>query len=423
MLISFAVENHRSIRDRVELSFVAERKPTVAGRAGLPVPGFDMELVPALALLGANGSGKSNLLDAIEYVQQAVERSQARWPADGPPPREAFQGASATPSRYELSFTAFDVVYDYRFAVGPDAIVWEALDYAPRGPKSWAKLFERQTDPSGRVMIDAGRQLKGPRAAAVAATRPNSLFLSSAAQNNHEILGGVHRVIVRGLKAGAPHDRARRGQYTQARYLGGDAEYQRRLSAFVASADLGIEGVEVREEQTDLDPAYLKLVPPGPNGEWPPRARVRTRFRHRGVGELDLSQQSAGTRAWFEWAALVLDSLDGGLVLGADELDAHLNVVLASQIVTLFQSAETNTRGAQLLFNLQDPGVITDAGLGRDQVWVVEKDEDGATTVVPVTDYSPRPELDVGRLYRHGRVGGLPVVDEPLLHAVVGREG
>lgn len=431
MFISFAVTNHRSLRDRSELSFVAERSSPGADRAHLPVPGFDLEVVPAVAIVGANGSGKSNVVDALAYARSAVGESQARWPATSPPPRAPFltrHGPSPEPSTYELTFAIDDAVYEYEFSVDSRAVTHEQLAYAPNGPRSRTRLFTRRTRASGAVDIEFGRRLKGPRAAAEAATRANSLFLSSAAQNNHRMLLPIWRWLVEGLRTATPHDRHPRAGYTAGRLLHGDRPYRERLRKFVASADLGIEDVNVREVELpeEMVRQMRELIGFFDADSTPADDEtlvdLRTQFTHRGdVGLLDLGDESAGTKAWFEWAAPVIDTLDAGAVLAADELDAHLNELLAGRIVSSFQAVDTNRHGAQLLFATQDPYVLTVAELGRDQVWVAEKSLDGGTSLVPVTDFHPRRSWEVGRAYRHGRFGGLPVIDDDdLLEALSG---
>lgn len=424
MLISFAVSNHRSIRERVELSLVAEKKPTAEGRATLHVPGFELAVVPVVAIVGPNGSGKSNVVDALAYAASAIVQSQGQWDPDEPPPRAPFKTASGPlegPSVFEFTFAVDACVYEYSFAVGAEAIESERLLVARRGPRSWSKLFERHTY-GNRVEISYGRSLAGPRAAAEAATRPNSLFLSAAAQNNHPELSVVRRWVRDNLRMATLGTRAARAEYTARRIRDADDEYRARLRKFICSADLGLRDVSVREvplPEDHVDALRKVLAAAGfdeGSEDFKDLKDLVTTFEHSGdVGSLELSEESAGTRVWFEWAAPVIDALDYGQVLGADELDAHLNRYLAAEIVRAFQSAETNRREAQLIFNAQDPALLSIAGIARDQAWITQKNEHGATMLIPVTEFSPQRRWDIGNAYSHGRFGGLPVVDEETL--------
>jgi energy-coupling factor transporter ATP-binding protein EcfA2 len=425
MLISFAATNHRSILDRIELSLVAETRPTGISRAGLRVPGFEFDLVPAVALLGPNGSGKSNVLDALRFVSSAVADSQNTWRPEQPPPRTPFRlkdGPNQALSSYEVVFAVGGAVYQYAFDVGSERIENETLDVFQNGPRSRARLFERSSTQAGEVEIHAGRRLVGPRTAAVAATRPGSLFLSAAAQNNHKQLTPIWSWLANSYRYAGPSDTVGLEHQTHLAFLHGDDERKQRLREFLASADLGIAGVTVTEEampEEDVSQIRQMFAVVAPDkeltfeGDW---SLPSVMFDHRGlVGRIELDRESAGTQAWYQWAGPVIDSLDSGEVLAADELDSHLNDQLASQIVMAFQSPETNRQAAQLLFTAQDPAVVTNAGLGRDQLWIVEKSSEGSTELTPATDFRGRREWDAGQAFRHGRYGGLPVIDTPRL--------
>ena len=430
MLISFAAANHRSILDRIELSLVAEARPTGNSRASLRVPGFDLDVVPAVALLGANGVGKSNVLDALRFISNAVEFSHNSWHPKEPPPRTPFRrknGPDLTPSSYEVVFAVGGAVYEYAFEVGPVRVERETLDVFERGPRSRARLFERSSTPTGEAEVRAGRRLMGPRAAAIAATRPESLFLSAAAQNNHGQLTPIWSWIAKSCTYIGPSDGPRGSYSTDRAFLDGDDDLKQRLREFLASADLGIADVAVTEEaMPEEDVSRIRRIIAAAVPDEAEDLRVddwslpRTVFGHRGlVGNLELDHESAGTQAWYQWAGPVIEALDSGTVLAADELDAHLNDHLASQIVAGFQSPATNGRSAQLLFTAQDPAVVTNAGLGRDQLWIVEKASAGTTELTPATDFRGRREWDTGQAFRHGRYGGLPVIDTPSLRRVL----
>ena len=110
----------------------------------------------------------------------------------------------------------------------------------------------------------------------------------------------------------------------------------------------------------------------------------------------------------------MLDALDGGNVLLADELDASLHPRRAEQLIRLFQDRVTNPNGAQLLFNAHNPvflGDSADRPIGRDQVWITEKANDGTSRLCSLAEFSPRQDEALGRRYMQGRYGGLPVID------------
>lgn len=101
-------------------------------------------------------------------------------------------------------------------------------------------------------------------------------------------------------------------------------------------------------------------------------------------------------------------------MLLADELEASLHPVLVAQFVRLFQYPETNPKRAQLIFNSHDDSLLGDSAgereLGRDQVWLSDKSNDGVTRILPLSRYSPRKDEAVSKRYRRGGYGAVPIV-------------
>jgi AAA15 family ATPase/GTPase len=117
---------------------------------------------------------------------------------------------------------------------------------------------------------------------------------------------------------------------------------------------------------------------------------------------------------WLGLAGPVIEAIANGDVLLIDEIEASLHPALVAQLVKLFQSAESNPLGAQLIFNSHEASPLGDSSgervLGRDQVWFTEKDHDGATRLYPLADLSPRTEEAIGRRSLAGRYGATPIL-------------
>ena len=141
-------------------------------------------------------------------------------------------------------------------------------------------------------------------------------------------------------------------------------------------------------------------------------------FTHSGPAgesfELPLGSQSDGTVAWLAAAAPAVDVLRRGGLLVVDELDASLHPALSSALVTMFKDRDVNPRGAQLLFSSHDTALLGNAPsrlLGRDEVWFCEKDDAGASELVPLSAYATRRGDNEQKRYLTGRFGALPRVD------------
>lgn len=129
---------------------------------------------------------------------------------------------------------------------------------------------------------------------------------------------------------------------------------------------------------------------------------------------LSLGDQSEGTKAWMRLLVDVLGALEKGSLLVIDEIDTSLHPRLTARLIELFRDTRTNSRSAQLVFATHDASLLgTSFGrdvLARDQIWFMEKDADGATTLFPMTDFHPRKEENAERRYLGGSYGAVPAV-------------
>ena len=199
MLLEFRVRNFRSIRDEQVLSLVAsadtELAETHLAETGLKA---SPAVVRSAVVYGPNASGKSTLLLALNYMRAVVaESATVIQPGQvfNVQPFKLDEAFAKEPTSFELTFMFEDVRYQYAFAMTPQRIVSESLlVYRTAKPTQW---FSRQLVDDGESYDYAfSTYLTGSRKLWQDSTRPNALFLSTAAQLNSALLGPVFRAIV-----------------------------------------------------------------------------------------------------------------------------------------------------------------------------------------------------------------------------------
>jgi hypothetical protein len=422
MLLAFRAENVRSFRDEMEISMLATSRAEAAFVREIDwrESGRPLKVVPVAGIFGANASGKSNVLEAMDdmrmYVLQSFRRELGRnehWPFRLDPE------AAARPSRYEIELVLHGVRHEYGFVLDRNRVIEEWAFRYPRGRP--ATLFSRTGDD-----VEAGSAGRGETRGVQKLLRPDSLFLSAAAAANHSLLLPLHDWFRRNLQLAHVRNRPRR-QVLTVEMLEGGANRER-LLRMLRAADLGI--VDAKKLKLDLDPeekekvaralrAFLGEVGVEMTDETLDLEDVGFSLVHQGPDshmELSPNIESQGTVVWLGLIGTVVSALADGAVLLADELDASLHPLLVAQLVHLFQSPETNPRRAQLIFNAHDPTILGDSDdermLGRDQTWFTEKLADGSTRLYPLTDFKPRKNEAVGRRYLAGRYGAMPILSQ-----------
>lgn len=412
MLIEFSVTNFRSFRERQTLSMVASRLTEHAETSTFDsgLAGFD-RLLATTALYGPNASGKTNLLRALQLMQQTVLTSAANnlglreWRT----PFKFDAGSRSSPTVFEITFAQGEVRYDYGFACDDERIVHEWLiEYVkPRG----RVLFERTYDAKARAEDwQFSSFLKGQRAVWKESTRPNALFLSTAVQLNARQLAPIVdwfreklSVIAGPMSLNPVHT----SQLLQ------QPDGKAKLLPFLQEADLDITDVQLRRDpisgQAVIGP--VMAIEQGPEGAW----ALRASFTHPSLDggdpvALDFADESHGTQVLFQAAGAWLKVLAEGEVILFDELETSLHPLIIRYLVEQFHSPLANPRHAQLIFSTHNTSLLDMDIFRRDQIWFLERGQKAASRLYPLTDFKPRQGEALERGYLRGRYGALPVV-------------
>jgi AAA15 family ATPase/GTPase len=418
MLVEFRVKNFRSLRDEQVLSLVASTDKTLLDTHALST-GLKAapHLLKSAVLYGANASGKSNLIKALQFMRGMVLESAGLPPGqtfDRLQPFKLDSTSASEPVEFEVTFILDGVRYQYGFAMTAQRIVSEhLLVYKAFKPQRW---FDRHFDAdTGKDVYDFGSGLKGAKNLWEGATRPNALFLSMAVQLNSEALRPVFdwfssRLVIL-------NEQTQLNPQMSIQMLK-QAEGRKQICDFLTAADISIADIEVVTRKVPGQAVHFDPVAGKTEVRSEEVEEHQLRFSHvteQGQVVLDLMDESSGTRNLLFLTGPVLDILKKGLTLVIDELDTSLHTLLVRELVRLFHRPEVNTGGAQLVFTTHDTSLLDATDLfRRDQVWFVEKDREQASALVALSEFSPRKKEALERGYLMGRYGGVPFLNHSL---------
>ncbi|MDV6341136.1 ATP-binding protein [Nitrosomonas sp. Is24] len=418
MLIEFRVKNFRSLRDEQVLSLVASKDKSfldthtqATGINAAPT------LLRSAVIYGANASGKSNLIKALQYMRGVViESASVIQPGQtfAVQPFRLDSGSVGQPTEFEVTFLLDRVRFQYGFAMTSQRIISEyLLVYKAFKPQQWfARRFDAETN---KDMYDFGSDLKGQKKIWESSTRPNSLFLSMAVQLNSEGLRPVfdwfaNRLIIF-------NEQAQLNPQVSIQMLKQQSGRQK-ICDFLSAADISIADIDVETRKVMGQAVHFDQAIGKTEVRLEEIEEHQLRFRHiteHGEAVLDFMDESNGTRNLLFLAGPVLDILSKGLILVIDELDTSLHTLLVRELVRLFHRPEVNTGCAQLIFTTHDTSLLDALNLfRRDQIWLVEKDRDQASALVSLSEFSPRKNEALERGYLTGRYGGIPFLDHNL---------
>lgn len=418
MLIEFRVKNFRSLRDEQVLSLVASTDKTLMESHAIET---DLKAVPALlrsaVVYGANASGKSNLIKAMQFMRGVVMES-----ATIVQPGQTFnlqpfrldKESLSQPTELEITFMLQGVRYQYGFSLTNRRIMSEyLLVYKAFKPQRW---FDRYVDSqTGKDVYEFGAGLKGSKSVWEGATRDNALFLSMAVQLNSEQLRPLfdwfqqHLVIINEVAPLAPQFSVHMLQQQTQR---------KAICDFLTAADISIADIDVVTHKSTGQVVRFDIAVGQTEVRTEEIEESQLRFHHvteQGKAIFDLADESNGTRNLLFLAGPILDILNKGLTLVIDELDTSLHTLLVRELVRLFHQINANQHGAQLIFTTHDTSLLDARDLfRRDQIWLVEKDQDQASSLVSLSEFSPRKNEALERGYLMGRYGGVPFLESHL---------
>lgn len=415
MLVDFRVKNFRSLRDEQTISLVASKDTTLQDLNTMP-SGIKAAptLLRSVAIYGPNAGGKSNLMKALQYMRAVViESASVMQPGQtfNVQPFQFDTESIVQPIEFEVTFILGGVRHQYGFELNSQRITREyLLVYKAFKPQQW---FDRHYDEvTGKDIYEFGPGLKGPKAVWEGATRPNALFLSMAVQLNSEQLRPIFDWFVNQLVIF--NEITPLGQQFSVEMLR-RPEGKRAICDFLISADISISDIEVITRKVSGQAVHFDMAAGKTELRNEEQEVSELLFHHvtdQGRAVFSLSDESMGTRNLLFLTGPVLDILDKGMTLLVDELGSSLHPLLVRRLVELFQSPTINKKGAQLIFTTHDTSLLNPELYRRDQIWFIEKDQDQASKVYPLSDFSPRKNEALENGYLMGRYGALPFLGD-----------
>lgn len=419
MLVDFTVENYRSIKEPVTLSAVAQKQSTRQKSQnskrhrvkldheitpGYHIEGWDIDILPVLAIFGANASGKSNVIQALDYllfmmlegIQETV-RNQQIFKYAKLDPFKLDDISENYPTKFELRTVFNNDIYTYSLVLNQKYVVSEKLDYAISKTKRHRRLFSRQWDDVNQKFIwKTGDDFSGPHNQLQKSIRENDLFISTLAKLEVDKIKSLVtwlRLKWDGINLGTEQlDISYIAALHDAKFFPFKKLLHKALE-IVKNFDTGLSDIEIEKKSEEYFDFNISAIHEKSNGQ-----KISWSF----------DEESLGTQRLFSLAFRIVEALElSGLVL-VDELGTNLHPNIIRNIIKIFQNPKTNPKNAQLIFTSHDNTLQRNNLLRRDQIWFTQKRPDQSTELYPLTDFHVRNDLAIDKAYLDGRFGAVP---------------
>ncbi len=357
MLMNFSVSNFRSFRDRATLDISAGNMPL--SKHFLLEAGKNGKLLPVCALSGPTGSGKSNTLLALSSLIDRVTRPIRSLQGKDDQfilQREAqldpylFENERrVTPSSFTVTFLAGETKYQYSFSAQESNVMAEKLTRFPGSAKEEV-LFER-----GRQDLKLGKMLREAHVSdRLSQQIPYLSFLAASYEIPaiKEVETWFKSCITKECDLKTFCEDLLRREKT--------LDFLNQMAKAVYNADTGIVGFDIDEDHLVFQ---------------------TKRMANSRMWEMDLENESKGTKKLLEVIPCVLLALREGRLLVLEDLDVWLDTKTLLYLIQLFKDPEMNKKGAQLLFSLRNAKAEESGILRRDEIVYTEMGRNRITSL------------------------------------------
>ncbi len=424
MIINFSVENFGSIKDKQTLSFLANKSDHLEDYYIIePIKGLRLN---KLALIyGANASGKTTVLKALDYLKEICtnpfDRKTEKFDY------EPFLFDEITPNqntKFELEFIQNKLKYFYEVELNRNYIVKEKLyNFNPNK----AVVFERTTnDEKELTSIKFGSKIeikKSFQKIIELHTLWNNTVLGALLKTNIDIeeLTNVSEWF-NSFTNFFNADSDSKDFFTTQIDL--NRINKKIIISFLKKADFNICDLEVnKKEDSHLRQLLLKSIREAKNDNEKSRyiemldSEVvfnRHLYFYHKVNNIDyklnINQESLGTQRYFEYAGLLSILLEQKVFLPVDELESSLHPDLFNHFLLTY--LVNGKKESQLIATTHNREILNNRDIFRDDaIWFTDKNEDSATELYSLADFDSsvvRDTTNVLNAYKSGKLGGIP---------------
>ena len=409
MILEIRLSNFFSIKDEIVLDLRAgnSKSQKVKDLENNVFTYKDEKILKAVALYGANASGKSNIIKAIRFCCSMIFQSHTH--------NEdvifnfipfKFDRYSDKPSSFMIKFVNKDIEYDYAFSLTRTRILTESLHYYPKERR--AKVFTRDETIKGgkKDKYSFSSAIKKPLDVAEN-TSDKTLYISRASQMDRDLAKEVFNFFSEQFILG---------------YTGFNAINIETL--IKSNRELTIKALQIAESDIVDIKVEKKEVPVKSFSVTFPANTATVKDDHQellhittyhktapGIAFDFYSEESGGTRNLFVILLSVLDIIKNNKILLIDEIELSLHTTIVEFIIKLFYASNS----AQLIFTTHNTKLLDLDKIRKDQIYFVNKKSDASTDVYSLFDYKDfRETMDVEKAYLQGRFDAVPFIDDSL---------
>ncbi|WP_057936323.1 AAA family ATPase [Algoriphagus resistens] len=431
MLIRFVVNNFLSFNEEREFNMLAGSFKTHKHhvyKAG------KVDVLKATAIYGANGAGKSNLIKAIEFLQDTVREGGLLQSVNGKKFKLDKANASK-PVSFEIEFSIEQIIYAYGVSFDYNVVVEEWL-YESGVTKEDKLIFERKSTKSGKTNIKIADKYRRTQKQKLLIElleenllKANELLLGKTAELKIDVLISVKRKITKNIVIIHPGSKI----HSLVPPLTSSSKFKKFANDLLNTFDtgvkeLGIETIDFEkyfgDDDDELKKEIIEHIEAGNDVTIDTHAGGIVVTKEKGKYivkkvvshhldsdsnkvQFELNEESDGTQRLLDFIPAFDGMLHHGMTFIIDEIDQSLHPSLLKSLVRKIMEDEKTS--GQMIFTTHESNLLDLDIFRQDEIWFIEKNKQlGGSHLYSLSDFKPRYDLDIRKGYLKGRFGAIP---------------
>ena len=347
-------------------------------------------------ILGANGSGKSNVLKAILWLRNFIVHSFSETKRENIyyNPHKAQKDQ---PSYFEAEFYIEQKLYKYSLKLDKERVLLEKLEHRP--DQRMCLLYLRKYNASNKSYnFNDGNELK-LKSDFANMVRPNASFISTGSQFNHKKLTQIKNYWEY-IALSSTFLNETTNVFRSSQFYFKNKNYFDDVKKYLKQMDLGLSDIFIKEivNKSEEDQTKFFYFPYGNH-----------KYKNQ-TFEVPFVYESLGTQKLYNMLRIILPALNKGSLCIIDEIESSLHPEILPFFSHLFVSPESNPKGAQLLCTTHAPTLLNE--LSKYQVFLTEKNKNCESEIYRLDDLEDvRADDNLFRKYLAGAYGGVPDID------------
>lgn len=421
MIAEFSIENFFSIKSVQKISFEPSTDTFMSDEYSYEVK-KGVRLLKVGIIYGANASGKTNILNAIEFFKMLVLRMpKDRIEKTRVVPFMLDDTSRAEKTKMSMAFYINQSKYILSFELDAKHIHSETLVVydSIRPTKLYSRTYDSATD---STTIDFGINLK--------MAKKSQDVISGNTINNCSVLAAFGKSNVERTKLNDVYDYFAKqvkevlapgmllSGYVKSRLDNDEAgDLKKFILHFLKASDFNIEDVVLREKEELITPDLEQLIQNAPIDQEAKAGMLRKgkiantelTFKHKvgdKVYDLPEEYESNGTMRFMGMAVILNFLLKTNRFLPIDEVETSIHYELLAYFIKVFLANSEGT--SQMLLTTHDINLLNEDFIRRDTIWFTDKDELGETKIVRLSALGLHKNLSPYNAYKQGKLVKLP---------------